>query len=111
MPDIDIMTVNVIKSIVQTYPEISEKYLDFLSSLNISFEDAPKTDLSLEDAEKFIVSFKLQRYLKALQNEKIELLSNIPENAGDEYRNKLKEIDENILKANEKLELLLDINK
>ena len=43
--------------------------------------------------------------------QKIKLLTNIPENAGEEYRNKLKEIDENILKANEKLELLLDVNK
>lgn len=111
MPDIDIMTENVIKSIVQTYPELAEKYTEFLMSLNISFDDAQKTDLSIENAEKFIVSLKLQRYLKSLQNEKIELLSNIPENAGDEYRNKLKEIDENIIQANEKLELLLDINK
>lgn len=111
MPDIDIMTVNVIKSIVQTYPELAEKHSDFLMSLNINFDDAQKTDLDIQNAEKFIVSFKLQRYLKSLQNEKLNLLSNIPENAGDEYRNKLKEIDENIISANEKLELLLDINK
>ena len=59
------MTVNVVKEIVQTYPEITEKYLDFLTSLNISFEnDVKKTDLSLENAEKFIVSLKLQRYIK-----------------------------------------------
>ncbi len=112
MPDVDIMTINMIKSIVQTYPELGEKYMDFLISLNISFDDEiQKTELSLKDAEKFIVSFKLQRYIKSLMNEKSKLLSNIPENAGDDYRNKLKEIDENIIKANEKLELLLDINK
>mgnify|MGYP006935989436 CR=1 FL=1 len=112
MPDIDIMTINIIKSIVQTYPEMAEKYMDFFVSLNISFdENVQKTELSLVDAEKFIVSFKLQRYLKSLQNEKIQLLSNILENAGEDYRNKLKEIDENIIKANEKLELLLDVNK
>ncbi len=112
IPDVDIMTINVIKSIVQTYPELAEKYMDFLVSLNISFdENVQKTDLSIDDANKFIVSFKLQRYLKSLQDEKLKLLSNIPENAGDKYRNKLKEIDENIIKANEKLELLLDINK
>ena len=112
IPDVDIMTINVIKSIVQTYPELAEKYMDFFVSLNISFdENVQKTDLSIDDANKFIVSFKLQRYLKSLQDEKLKLLSNIPENAGDEYRNKLKEIDENIISANEKLELLLDINK
>ena len=32
LPDTDIMNVNIIKSIVQTYPEISEKYADFLMS-------------------------------------------------------------------------------
>jgi len=112
IPDADIMTINVLKSIVQTYPELGEKYMDFLVSLNISFDDvAPQSDLDLKNAEKFIVSFKLQRYLKSLQNEKLNLLSNIPENAGDDYRNKLKEIDENIMKTNEKLELLLDVNK
>ena len=77
LPDIDIMTINLIKSIVQTYPELSEKHLDFLSSLNISFEDnVTKTDLSLKDAEKFIVSFKLQRYIKKLNDEKAEIISN-----------------------------------
>ena len=112
VPDIDIMTINLIKSIVQTYPELAEKNTDFLVSLNISFDDdAPKTELSLIEAEKFIASFKIQRYIKSLKDEKLKLLSNIPENAGDDYRNKLKEIDENIVKANEKLELLLDINK
>ena len=106
------MTINVIKSIVQTYPELAEKYMDFFVSLNISFDESvQKTELDLKNAEKFIVSFKLQRYLKSLQDEKLKLLSNIPENAGDEYRNKLKEIDENIINANEKFELLLDINK
>ena len=81
-------------------------------SLNVSFdEDVQKTELSLKDAEKFIVSFKLQRYVKYLRDEKLKLLSNIPENAGEDYRNKLKEIDENIIKSSEKLELLLDVNK
>ena len=97
---------------MEPYPELAEKYMDFLVSLNISFDDnVQKTELSLNDAEKFIVSFKLQRYIKSLNKEKTELLSNIPENADENYRNKLKEIDKNIIEANEKLELLLDINK
>ena len=113
IPDIDGMTVNLIKSIVQTYPELAEKYTDFLMSLNISFdEEVQKTELNLVDAEKFIVSFKLERYVKSLKDEKLKLLSNIPDDIdADEYRNKLKEIDENIIKSSEKLELLLDVNK
>ena len=110
LPDIDIMTQNVIKYIVQTYPDISEKYLDFLTSLNISFDnDVQNTDLSLVDAEKFIVSLKLQRYIKSLQSEKQEILKNALENniSGSEI---LQEINNKITDANEKLEKLLDIN-
>ncbi len=111
LPDIDIMTTNVIKSIVQTYPEITEKYIDFLTSLNISFdEDVQKTDLSLEDAEKFIISFKLQRYIKKLETEKQVLLSKAL--SGDEYNSdELNNINNKINEAKEKLELLMDIKK
>ena len=111
LPDIDIMTINMIKSIVQTYPQITEKYLEFLSSLNISFdEDVQKTDLSFEDSEKFIVSFKLQRYIKKLKSEKQELLSKAL-NGEELDSEKLNDINNKIKDANEKLELLIDINK
>ena len=110
LPDTDSMTINIIKSIVQTYPEISEKHLDFLSSLNISFdEDVPKSDLSSENAEKFIVSFKLQRYIKKLDQEKQQILSDLLNNSESNIE-KIKEIDEKIKETHEKLELLLDMN-
>ena len=101
----------MIKSIVQTYPQITEKYLDFLTSLNISFdEEVQKTDLSLENAEKFIISFKLQRYLKKLESEKQEILSKALK--GEDYNSEsLNDINNKINDAHEKLELLLDINK
>lgn len=109
LPDTDSMTLNIIKSVVQTYPELSEKYLDFLTTLNINLDiDAPKTDLSLESAEKFIVSFKLQKYLKKLNDEKHQLLSNALKNNID-YQDNIKEIDDKITEVQEKLELLLDI--
>lgn len=110
LPDTDSMTINIIKSIVQTYPEISEKHLDFLSSLNISFnENAPKSDLSSENAEKFIISFKLQRYIKKLDQEKQQILSDLLNNSESNIE-KIKEIDEKIKETHEKLELLLDMN-
>ncbi len=109
MPDTDVMTINIIKSIVQTYPTISEKYVDFLASLGISFdENAQKTDLSSDAAEKFIVSFKLQKYLKKLEDEKQQILSNALKNNIDCSEN-LAEINNKINQAREKLELLLDI--
>jgi DNA primase len=110
LPDIDSMTVKVIKSIVQTYPEISEKHLDFLSSLNISFdEDAPKSDLSPENAEKFIISLKMQRYIQKLKQEKEQVLSDALNNSESNIE-KITEIDNKIKETQNKLETLLDMN-
>ncbi len=110
LPDTDSMTINIIKSIVQTYPEISEKHLDFLSSLNISFdEDAPKSDLSSENAEKFIISFKLQKYIQKLNQEKQQILSDLLNNS-ESNSERIKEIDKKIKENHEKLDLLLDMN-
>jgi len=111
LPDTDVMNINIIKSIVQKYPLISEKYLDFLSSLNISFDEnnIQNTDLSFEDAEKFIVSYKLRKYLEKLNLEKREIISNALKNNID-YKELISEIDNKIHETNEKLELLLDMN-
>jgi DNA primase len=111
IPDVDVMTVNLLKSIVQTYPEIAEKHMDFLMSLNISFdEDVKKTELSAENAEKFIISFKLQRYIKKLESERKQMLFDALN--GKEYdKDLLKDIDEKLKESNNKLELLLDMNK
>ena len=110
LPDIDVMTANMVKSIVQTYPEISEKYLDFLSSLNLSFdEDVSKSNLDFENAEKFIVSLKIQKYIQKLNKEKQQILSDALNNK-DANTEKLKEIDTEIKKTQEKLDLLLDKN-
>ena len=108
IPDVDIMTINLIKSIVQTYPEISEKYMDFLISLNISFdEDVKNTELSITDAENFIISFKLQLEIKNLKNKKQELLSNALN--GQNYDKELLiNIDNKLQEYKNKLELLLD---
>ena len=108
LPDTNQIDINIIKSIVQTYPEISEKFGDFLISLNISFdEDVQKTTMSLQDAEKFIVSFKLQKYIKKLNAEKIEIINNaLKNNVSDPEI--LKDINEKIKNANDKLENLMD---
>lgn len=110
IPDVDIMTVNLLKSIVQKYPEISEKYMDFLVSLNISFDEEVKnTELSIKDAEKFIISFKLQMDIKKLNTKKQELLSYALK--GQDYdKELLKNIENKLKEYNSKLELLLDKN-
>jgi DNA primase len=110
VPDTDIMNINIIKSVVQKYPQLAEKHLDFLSSLNISFDDknVPDTDLNLADAEKFIISFKLQKSVDKLNSEKQQIISNALQN-GSSLKDDIEKIDNQIKELREKLELLLDI--
>ena len=108
LPDTNLMDINIIKSIVQTYPEISEKYADFLVSLNISFdEDVQKTTMNLEMAEKFIISFQIQQDIKELKQKRQEIINNALKN-NIENPESLNEINEKIRDANEKLEKLID---
>lgn len=110
LPDTDNININIIKSIVQTYPEISEKFGDFLMSLNISFdENVQKTDMTLDAAEKFIISFKLQQYIKKLNSERTDIINNALKNNISDLET-LNEINKKINEANEKLEKLIDIN-
>ena len=102
------MTQNIIKSIVQKYPEISEKYIDFLVSLKISFdEDVKHTELNIDEAENFIKSFKLQLEIKKLEKKKKELLSNAL-NGKNYDKELLEKINIELKDYNNKLELLLD---
>ena len=111
LPDIDSMTIKVIKSIVQTYPQISEKYLDFLSSLNISFEEDTneKTDLDEKSAEKYIKSLKIEREKQKLLKERDKLYSDSLNNGVELDKNKIQEINDNLLKLNRETDDLLDM--
>ena len=109
LPDIDKITQTTLVYIVNTYPEIVERYGEFLSTLNIDFDGAAADlDLSLGDAEKYIVSLKLQRYLDKLNIQKKELTAQLL--AGDEsVRDELNQIDEALAKAREKMEKLISL--
>lgn len=79
--------------------------------MNISFdEDVNKTDMDIENAEKFIISFKLQRYVNKLENEKKQLLNDAL-NGNDFDKEKLQDLDSKLVECNRKLQLLLDTNK
>jgi DNA primase len=105
VPNIVDTSTKILKSIVQTYPELSEKYVEFLSSLNISFdEESEKTDLSLKDAEDYIKKLYLTKRLERLNNERKEFLSNI-KNDSEENKNKLKLLNEKIQEVTNKLKM------
>ncbi len=107
LPDTDLVTKNTLAYIVNNFPDIASQYADFLSSLNISFDETAP-DLGWDDkaAEKFIVSLKLQRYRATLEQElktKMQGMIN-----GENYTNEeLSDIKKKIAEINEKLEKLL----
>lgn len=107
LPDTDLVTKNTLVYIVNNFPDIASQYSDFLSSLNISFDEtAPDLGWDARAAEKFIVSLKLQRYRAALEQElktKMQGMIN-----GENYTNEeLSDIKKKIAEINEKLEKLL----
>lgn len=109
LPDIDGITKNTLVYIVNTFPELAERYLDFLSTLGVDF-DVKVTDLNLDfaAAEKYIVSLKLQRYLEKLNATKQELTNKLL--SGDEtVRDEISNTDTEIKKYSEKLKLLLTL--
>ena len=83
--------------------------MDFLGSLGVDF-DGVANDLNMDvtSAEKYIVSLKLQRYLEKLNAQKREYTNQLL--AGNEdVRERISQIDEEIEKYKEKLEILISI--
>ena len=83
--------------------------MDFLGSLGVDFDGAA-ADLNMDmtGAEKYIVSLKLQRYLEKLNVQKREYTNQLL--AGDESaRERISQIDKEIEKYKEKLEILISI--
>lgn len=109
LPDIDVITKNTLVYIVNKYPELAERYLDFLVTLGVDFDGtAPDLNMDVGAAEKYIVSLKLQRYLEKLNAQKREFTTQLL--AGDDSaREEIKRINDEIEKYNEKLEVLISI--
>ena len=109
LPDIDVITKNTLVYIVNKYPELAERYLDFLVTLGVDFNGtAPDLNMDVGAAEKYIVSLKLQRYLEKLNAQKRELTNQLL--AGDDSaREEIRRINDEIEKYNEKLEVLISI--
>ena len=109
LPDIDAITKNTLVYIVNKYPELAERYLDFLVTLGVDFNGtAPDLNMDVGAAEKYIVSLKLQRYLEKLNAQKREFTNQLL--AGDDSaREEIRRIDSEIEKYNEKLEVLISI--
>ena len=111
LPDVDTLTRNTLVFIVNTYPELVERYGDFLATLNIDFGENV-VDLSMDQAqaEKYIVSLKLQRYLERLNIRKREITAQMLSGGNaDELRAEMAGVDADIQKAQARLEALVNI--
>lgn len=108
MPGVDDITKKTVIFIVNQYPEIAERYGDFLATLNINFDDnAPDMNMDEKSAEKYIVSLKLQKYMARLQSQKRDLTARLL--AGENVRDEIAVLDEQINTAMQKMDVLISI--
>ena len=106
LPEIDDITKNTLVYIVNNFPDIAERYGDFLATMNINFdEDYPNLNMDEKSAEKYIVSLKLQKYITRLQSEKKALTSRLL--AGDDVRDKIAALNNKIADAQQKIDALV----
>ena len=106
--EIDDITKNTVIFIVNKYPEIAERYGDFLATMNIDF-DGNVADMNMNEksAEKYIVSLKLQKYIERLQSEKKSLTSKLL--AGENVRDEIAALDAKIADARQKMDTLVSM--
>lgn len=108
LPEIDDITKNTLVYIVNNFPDIAERYGDFLATLNINFDDnAPDMNMDEKSAEKYIVSLKLQKYMARLQSQKRDLTARLL--AGENVRDEIAVLDEQINTAMQKMDALISI--
>lgn len=109
LPSVDDVTKNTLIYITNAFPDVTERYSDFLQTLNIDF-DGQTNDLgwTASAAEKYIVSLKLQRHLERLKiQRKDALLVALSGDTG--AQSQIAQIDADIKKYSEKLETLASI--
>ena len=108
LPEIDAITQKTLIFITNKYPEIAERYVDFLTSLNMSLDgDAPDLPMDEHAAEKYIISLKLQKWLETLHIQRKELTAR--KLSGDDVDEQIAKVDTDIRDANERIEKLISM--
>lgn len=108
VPEIDSVIKNTLVYIVNKYPEIAERYGDFISKFNLDFDSPVNADfnLDLNSAERYLVSLKLQKYIESLEKEKREITIRALSN-GDDITPEIQRIDSEIERMRTKFDLLV----
>ena len=107
VPEIDSVIKNTLSFIVNKYPELAERYGDFISKFNIDFDSATcEINLDFKSAEKYLVSLKLQKYIETLEKQKRDLMVRGLSGEND-VSQEIRRIDDELSRMHEKFELLV----
>lgn len=106
MPSAPDITRGTLIYIVNTFPELVERYGDFLATLGVDFDGTvPAMQMDVATAERYIVSLKLQKYMERLTADKKECMTKML--AGADMRERIAEIDSEMEKVRTKQDLLV----
>jgi DNA primase len=107
VPEIDSVIKNTLCFIVNKYPELAERYGDFISKFNLDFDTITgDINLDFKSAEKYLVSLKLQKYIENLEKQKRDLTVRALSGEND-VSDEIRRIDDELSRMREKFELLM----
>jgi len=109
LPEIDSVVKKTLIFIVNKFPELAERYGDFLNKLNLDLDKEGKSDIDfdLKQAERYIYSLKIQKYIEYLEQQKRELITSSLK-TGNNEKQKIQQIDEELEKIRDKQDILLN---
>ena len=109
VPEIDTVIKNTLVYIINKFPEISERYGDFLNKFNLDLDTDVKSDLNLDfkQSERYIISLKLQKYIESLEQQKRDLTIQGLTN-GSDVGQEIRRIDQEISRMKSKQDLLVN---
>lgn len=109
VPTADDLTARTLAYIANTYPELAERYGDFLATLNIDFDSAAADcHMTRDAATRYIASLKLQKYIEKLTAQRREITAQILAGDSDANATAIK-LDAEIQSTRAKLEKITEI--
>lgn len=76
VPGVDDLTARTLVYIANTYPELAERFGDFLATLNIDFDGAAAdVQMTADAATRYVASLKLQKHIENLMARRREIAS------------------------------------
>ncbi len=108
VPAADDITIKNIQGILSTYPDIAERYGDFLVTMNIpDISQSAPCPFSHNDAEKYIVTLKIKRYLTQLEKQKKDLTASLL--IGQDVQDQINKINAEMMRIQDKLDALIQL--